>query len=108
VLMIVTDVVLVLPSILFMMLIATYFKYQRPMLVSLIIGLPHGLGIHISRIAGLSDLRIIFENLIPNMASYIFMASVLLLMSGIMIAEAGLSMIGLGVTRGILLGIILY
>jgi peptide/nickel transport system permease protein len=31
-----------------------------------------------------------------------------LLMSGAMIAEAGLSMIGLGVTKGVSLGIILY
>jgi len=52
-------------------------------------------------------LKIMFEDLIPNMASYIFMAFVLL-MSGAMIAEAGLSMIGLGVTRGVSLGIILY
>jgi len=63
--------------------------------------------VYMSRIAGLRDIRIIVEDLLPNMASYIFMAFVLL-MSGAMIAEAGLSMIGLGVTKGISLGIILY
>ncbi|MDH5688683.1 MAG: ABC transporter permease subunit, partial [Candidatus Bathyarchaeota archaeon] len=62
---------------------------------------------YMSRMAGLRDMRIILEDLLPNMASYTFMAFVLL-MSGAMIAEAGLSMIGLGLTKGVSLGIILY
>jgi len=49
----------------------------------------------------------LIEDLLPNMASYVFMAFVLL-MSSAMIAEPGLSMIGLGVTKGVSLGIILY
>jgi len=123
-LMLMTDVVLVLPSILIMMLIAAYLKERNPIFVSLVIGvtswpwvaravraqmmsLKAREFIYMSKIAGLRDARIIFEDLLPNMASYIFMAFVLL-MSGAMIAEAGLSMIGLGVTRGISLGIILY
>lgn len=123
-LMLITDIVLVLPSILLMILIAAYLRERSPFLVSLIIGvtswpwvsravrsqvlsLKTREFIDMSRMAGLSDLRIMFEDLIPNMASYIFMAFVLL-MSGAMIAEAGLSMIGLGVTKGTSLGIILY
>lgn len=123
-LMLLTDVVLVLPSILIMMLIAAYLKERNPIFVSLVIGvtswpwvaravraqmmsLKAREFIYMSKIAGLRDIRIIFEDLLPNMASYIFMAFVLL-MSGAMIAEAGLSMIGLGVTKGISLGIILY
>lgn len=123
-LMLVTDVVYALPSIMLMMLIAAYLKERNPVFVALVIGvtswpwvaravrsqmlsLKSRDFIYMSRIAGLTDLRIIFEDLIPNMASYIFMAFVLL-MSGAMIAEAGLSMIGLGVTRGVSLGIILY
>jgi len=123
-LMLLTDVVLVLPSILIMMLIAAYLKERNPIFVSLVIGvtswpwvaravraqmmsLKAREFIYMSKIAGLRDSRIIFEDLLPNMASYIFMAFVLL-MSGAMIAEAGLSMIGLGVTKGISLGIILY
>jgi len=123
-LMMVTDVVLVLPSILIMMLVAAYLKERNPLFVSLIIGLTSWPWvaramrsqvmslksrefIYMSRMAGLRDMRIIIEDLLPNMASYTFMAFVLL-MSGAMIAEAGLSMIGLGVTRGVSLGVILY
>ncbi|MEM1559319.1 MAG: ABC transporter permease [Candidatus Bathyarchaeia archaeon] len=123
-LMLLTDVVYALPSILLMMLIAAYLEERNPFLVSIVIGvtswpwvaravrsqilsLKTREFIDMSRMAGLGDLRIMFEDLLPNMASYIFMAFVLL-MSGAMIAEAGLSMIGLGVTRGISLGIILY
>jgi peptide/nickel transport system permease protein len=123
-LMLVTDIILVLPSILIMMLIAAYLKERNPFFVSLIIGLTSWPWlarairsqvlslkerefIQMSRMAGLSDAKIIWEDLLPNMASYTFMAFVLL-MSGAMIAEAGLSMIGLGVTKGISLGIILY
>ena len=123
-LMMLTDVVLVLPSILIMMLIAAYLRERNPLFVSLIIGvtswpwvaramrsqmlsLKAREFVHMSRMAGLSDVKIILEDLLPNMASYTFMAFVLLL-SGAMIAEAGLSMIGLGLTRGVSLGIILY
>jgi len=123
-LMLVTDVVCALPSIMLMMLIAAYLKERNPMLVALVIGitswpwvaravrsqilsLKSREFIYMSKMAGLSDSKIIFQDLLPNMASYIFMAFVLL-MSGAMIAEAGLSMIGLGVTRGVSLGMILY
>lgn len=123
-LMLVTDVILVLPSILLMMLVAAYMRVRNPFYVSLIIGLTGWPWVarairsqmmslksrefmDLSRMAGLGDVRIIVEDLLPNMASYIAMAFVLL-MSGAMIAEAGLSMIGLGVTKGVSLGIILY
>lgn len=62
---------------------------------------------YFSKMAGYSDLRIVLEDLLPNLAAYIFMAFVLL-MSGAMIAEAGLSMIGVGITKGTSLGIMLY
>jgi len=123
-LMLVTDVVLVLPSILIMMLIAAYLRERNPFFVSIIIGVTSWPWVaramrsqmmslksrefmYMSRMAGLRDMRIILEDLLPNMASYTFMAFVLL-MSGAMIAEAGLSMIGLGLTKGVSLGIILY
>ena len=124
ILMAITDIVLVLPSVLLMMLIAAYFKYRSPMLVSLIIGvtswpwvarairsqilsLKSREFVYLSKMAGLSDLRIVIGDLLPNMAAYIFMAFVLL-MSGAMMSEAGLSMIGVGVTKGVSLGIMLY
>jgi len=123
-LMLITDVTLVLPSILIMMLVAAYIQERNPFLVSVVIGvtawpwvarairsqmmsLKSREFMYMSRMAGLRDMRIIVEDLLPNMASYIFMAFVLL-MSGAMIAEAGLSMIGLGVTKGNSLGSMLY
>lgn len=122
--MMITDIVLVLPSVLLMMLIAAFFKYRDPILVSFIIGvtswpwvaravrsqilsLKSREFIYLSRMAGLGDLRIVISDLLPNMAAYIFMAFVLL-MSGAMMSEAGLSMIGVGVTKGTSLGIMLY
>ena len=124
ILMMFTHIVLLLPSILLMMLIAAYLKYRSPLMVSLIIGvtswpwvaravrsqaltLREREFVYMSRMAGLSDLKIVIEDVLPNMASYIFMAFVLL-MSGAMLAEAGLSMIGLGVTKGASLGRMLF
>jgi len=122
-LMLVTDVVLVLPSILIMMLVAAYLRERNPFYVSIIIGITGWPWVaramraqimslksrefmYMSRMAGLRDMRIIIEDLLPNMASYTFMAFVLL-MSGAMIAEAGLTMIGYGLNKGVSLGIIL-
>jgi peptide/nickel transport system permease protein len=123
-LMLITDVILVLPAILLMMLVAAYLTVRTPMFVSIVIGLTGWPWVaravrsqmmslktrefmYMSKMAGLRDMRIIFEDLLPNMASYIFMAFVLL-MSIAMVGEAGLSMIGLGTTKGITLGNILF
>jgi len=123
-LMMLTDIIFMLPSILLMILIAAYFKWRDPLLVSLIIGvtswpwvaravrsqtmsLRSREFVNLSRMAGLSDIHIIIRDVLPNIASYIFMAYVLL-MSGAMIAETGLSMIGLGTTQGLTLGNILF
>lgn len=123
-LMLITDVILVLPAILLMMLVSAYLTVRTPIFVSIVIGatgwpwvaravrsqmmsLKTREFMYMSRMAGLRDMRIIFEDLLPNMASYIFMAFVLL-MSVAMIAEAGLSVIGLGTTGGVTLGNILF
>ncbi|MCS7146526.1 MAG: ABC transporter permease [Nitrososphaerota archaeon] len=123
-LMMLTDIVLLLPSILLMILVAAYFKWRDPLLVSIIIGvtswpwvaravrsqtlsLKNREFVNLSKMAGLSDLQIVIRDVLPNIASYIFMAYVLL-MSGAMIAETGLSMIGLGTTQGVTLGNILF
>lgn len=124
VLMVVTNVMLTLPSILLMMLVAAYLKERNMLYVALVIGitswpwvaravraqimsLKEREFVYMSRMSGLRDAKIAFADLLPNMASYIFMAFILLT-SGAMLAEAGLSMIGLGITRGSSLGVILY
>jgi len=105
-------------------LIAAYFKWRDPLLVSIIIGvtswpwvaravrsqtlsLKNREFVYLSKMAGYGDLQIVVRDILPNIASYVFMAYVLL-MSGAMIAETGLSMIGLGVTQGVTLGSILF
>ncbi|MEM4455528.1 MAG: ABC transporter permease [Thermofilaceae archaeon] len=124
ILMSITNIVIAMPSILLMMLIAAYFRYRDPILVSMLIGvtswpwvaravraqimsLKAREFVNFSRMAGYSDFRIAVEDLLPCLGAYIFMAFVLL-MSAAMIAEAGLSMIGVGITRGTSLGIMLY
>lgn len=123
-LMVVTNIMMTLPAMLLMILVAVYIKERNVFYVALIISftswgwIARGVRAQImslreqqfvfmSRMAGLSDARIAFADLLPNMASYVFMCFILL-MSAAMLAEAGLSMIGLGVTSGYSLGTILF
>jgi len=62
--------------------------------------------VYLSIMAGYSDLKLIVEDLIPTIATYAFMSFVLFINGGIM-GEASLSLIGLGPTQGISLGIML-
>ncbi|MDN5338627.1 MAG: peptide/nickel transport system permease protein [Thermotogaceae bacterium] len=62
--------------------------------------------VYLSKLAGYSDLRLAFEDLVPGIATYTFMSFILFINGGIM-GEAGLSLIGLGPTKGISLGIML-
>jgi|UniRef100_A0A7J3Z7A5 ABC-type dipeptide/oligopeptide/nickel transport systems, permease components len=63
--------------------------------------------VYLSKMAGRGNARIAFEDLLPNIATYVFMAFVLFVNGGIL-GEAGLSLIGVGPTRGITLGVVLY
>ncbi len=122
-LMAITNIVLTTPSILIAILIASYFKVRSIEMVAIILGLFQWPWfarairaqlmslmsreyVNLSILAGYSDLRLAFEDLIPSIATYAFMSFVLFINGGIM-GEAGLSLIGLGPTRGISLGIML-
>jgi len=63
--------------------------------------------VYMSRLAGYSDLRLTFEDMLPNIATYVFMAFVLYINGGIL-GEAALSLIGVGPAKGVTLGTILY
>lgn len=123
-LMSLTDTVLSIPTILLLILIAAYFKVRTPLLIAIMIGitawpwlakalrarllsLREREFIYMSKIAGLSDVKIIVEDLLPNMGSYIFMAFIFML-NGAMLTETGLSMIGIGTTEGVTLGTMLF
>lgn len=62
--------------------------------------------VDLPRISGLSEFEIIIQDILPNMLSYVFMCFVLQMASGIL-SETGLSMIGLGPTDIVSLGMIL-
>lgn len=122
-LMAITNIVLTTPSILIAILIASYFKVRSVEMIALILGffqwpwfarairaqlmsVMSREYVQLSVLAGYSDLRLIVEDLIPTIATYAFMAFVLFINGGIL-GEAALSLIGLGPTKGISLGIML-
>ncbi|RKX51810.1 MAG: ABC transporter permease, partial [Thermotoga sp.] len=123
VLMAFTNIILTTPSILIAILIASYLRVRSIEIVALILGLFQWPWfarairaqlmsvisreyVYLSIMAGYSDLKLIVEDLIPTIATYAFMSFVLFINGGIM-GEASLSLIGLGPTQGISLGIML-
>ncbi|CAB50444.1 ABC transporter permease [Pyrococcus abyssi] len=122
-LMMFVNIMLVIPSIVLLILVAAFLEARSPEVQALIIGLTNWPWVarsvraqtlslknrefvNLSKIVGLSDLRIIFEEIMPNMISYIFMAGILQV-SGAILASATLDFIGLGPTTVVSLGVIL-
>ncbi|WP_457753150.1 ABC transporter permease [Thermococcus sp.] len=122
-LMMITNVMLVIPTMALLIIIAAYVTYRGVSIESLIIGLTawpwtaravraqtlslkNREFVNLARIVGMGDLRIIFEEIMPNMVSYVFMVFILQF-GGAILAAVGLDFLGLGPTRGISLGIIL-
>ena len=122
-LMMFTNIMLVIPSIVLLILVAAYLSARTPEIQAVIIGLTgwpwvaravrsqtlslkNREFVHLAKLAGLSDLRIIFTEVMPNMISYIFMAGILQF-SGAILASATLDFIGLGPTTMVSLGNIL-
>ncbi|MDK6028224.1 ABC transporter permease [Ignisphaera sp. 4213-co] len=123
VLMSITNIVLSIPGMLLAILVASYLKVRAMEMVALLLGvtswpwfarairaqlmsLKEREYVYLSKMAGLEDLKIAFADLLPNIASYVFMAFVLYVNGGIL-GEAGLSIIGVGPTRGVTLGLML-
>lgn len=123
-LMSMTNIILALPVILLMMLLAVFVPVRSSYTVAILIGLTswpwvaravraqimslkERQFVYLGKMAGWSGMKIALFDLVPNMLAYIFMAFVLL-MSGAVLAEAGLSMIGVGLTKGTSLGLILF
>jgi peptide/nickel transport system permease protein len=118
------DVFLSVPSLLFLILIASLVKGVRVQTMALIIGafawswparqvraqvlsLKERAFVQVARLSGMSGLEIIFRELMPNMLQWLganfvnaFLAAVL--------AEAGLSLLGLGPQREMTLGMMVY
>ncbi len=123
-LMAITNAVLLLPTVLILILIAALFRVRSLELVAVFIGvtswpwlartiraefmsLKERDFVYMSLLAGESEFRIAIFDLLPNMATYIGIATAEMIADAIL-AEAGLSFVGLGPTRGVTLGRILY
>ena len=118
-----TNVVLVIPTFALLLVIAAYLKVRGIMTESVFIGLtswPWAARalrsqtfslvsrdfVDLARLSGRSSLKIIFREIAPNMASYLFMMFILLFGGAILIA-ATLDFIGLGPSNTISLGMMM-
>jgi len=123
ILMMVVNIMLVIPAIVLLILVAAYLSARSPEIQALIIGLTgwpwvaravrsqtlslkNREFVSLARLAGQSDLKIIFGEIMPNMVSYVFMAGILQF-SGAILSSATLDFIGLGPTTMVSLGNIL-
>ncbi|WP_297512912.1 ABC transporter permease [Thermococcus sp.] len=123
ILMMITNIMLVIPTMALLIIIAAYMSTRGVIIESIIIGLTawpwtarairaqtlslkNREFVHLAKLAGLSDLKIIIGEILPNITSYVFMVFILQF-GGAILAAIGLDFIGLGPTRGISLGIIL-
>ncbi len=124
VLMFIANIFMIIPSILLAILIAAYIRVRSLEVIALVMAIPAWGGwskairsailslrereyIYLSKMAGYSDIRLAFEDLLPNLASYIIIAF-MTNFAGAILTEASLSFIGLGPTKGITLGKILF
>jgi peptide/nickel transport system permease protein len=123
ILMAFTNVVITIPSIVILILLSIALSTRSIVVMGIIIGLTswpwtaravraqtsslrsreH---VDVARLSGTKTLPLIIWEIIPYMLSYIVMAFVLQLNTGIL-QEAALSMLGLGIDKGISLGIML-
>ncbi|MGW0483347.1 ABC transporter permease [Nonomuraea sp. NPDC003214] len=118
-----TNVVLVIPTLAVLLIINAYLGIRSVGLQALFIGLtswPWAARairaqtfslrsrefVDLARLSGVSTRRIIMREIAPNMSSYLFMTFILLFGGSILIA-ASLDFIGLGPTEGVSLGLML-
>jgi peptide/nickel transport system permease protein len=120
VLNILTNVVLTIPVLALLLVISAYAKVRGVFIESLFIGLtswPWAARairaqtftlrtrdfVDLARMSGMSPVKIIFTEVAPNMASYLFMTFILMF-GGAILTAATLDFIGLGPTQSISLG----
>lgn len=122
-LMMITNIMLVIPTMALLIIIAAYLPYRGVGIESLIIGLTawpwtaravraqtlslkqRGF-VELARISGMKESKILLGEILPNMMSYVFMVFILQF-GGSILAAVGLDFIGLGPTKGMSLGIML-
>jgi peptide/nickel transport system permease protein len=119
----ITNVVLVIPTLAVLLIIATYLRVRGVVPEAVFIGLfswpwvarairaqTFSLRsrdfVDLARLSGASGGRIVFGEIAPNMSSYLFMTFILLFGGSVLMA-ATLDFIGLGPTEGISLGLMM-
>lgn len=119
----ITNIFLVLPVLAVLLIIAAYLRVRSIELQAVIIGLfswpwvaravrAQTLSLRsrdfvdLARLSGAPGRRIVFREIAPNMASYLFMVFIILF-GGAVLFAATLDFIGLGPTEGISLGLML-
>nr|WP_285757876.1 ABC transporter permease [Nocardiopsis ansamitocini] len=120
----ITNVVLVLPTLAVLLIIAAYLESRGIVMQSLFIGLTtwpwaarairsQALSlssrdyVDLARLSGFRTHKIILRDIAPNMSSYLFMTFILLF-GGSVLAAAGLDFVGLGPTDGMSLGLMMH
>jgi len=120
----VTNVMIVFPMIPLLLIVSALTQQRSLLLVGLLIALfswPWAARsirsqvftlkerefINVARLSGVKDLTTVVTEVLPNMLAYIMMVFVLLAGGG-MIAEAGISMLGVGPSNSVTLGQMLY
>jgi peptide/nickel transport system permease protein len=116
----VTNMFMVLPELVILIVIAALLQGRSLIVVGILIGLlswpwmarsirsqilslRERRFVDLARISGKSDLSIVVKEILPNMLAYVFLVFILAL-SGAVVWEASISVIGLGPTEGFTLG----
>lgn len=123
ILMMMTNIFLVIPSLALLIIISAYLPYRGITVMSFIVALTawpwtaravrsQALSIrneeyvNLSRISSLGIFQILKEDIAANMFSYVFMVYILQF-NGTILAAVGLEFLGLGPTQGISLGLVM-
>lgn len=119
-----SNIMLTLPMIPVLIILAALFEQRSLFLVAFILGITGWSGaarnfrsqtlslkernfVDLAKITGKSDFKIVFTEVLPNMLGYVFVSFVSSI-GGAIMAEAGISMIGLGPTTATTLGSMLH
>lgn len=118
-----TNVVLTIPVLAVLVVLSAYVKVRGVLIESLFIGfttwpwaarairaqtftLRSRDFVDLARLSGMSPVKIIFTEIAPNMASYLFMTFILMF-GGAILTAATLDFLGLGPTQGVSLGMMM-
>lgn len=115
-----TNIFLVLPELVILIIIAALLGYRSLEIVGILIGLfswpwmarslrsqilslRERKFVDLARISGKNDLSIVVKEILPNMLAYVFLV-LIIAVSGAVVAESSISVIGLGPSTGFTLG----